>query len=213
VCIQGNTIERSDSAGANGKGVSEKSYTLNTADKHAVAYCLDRASYNQGQNAQFGISVLEEQAQTLVAKGPHAVAHFEAYQHHGYRESDVAGTLTAGQNESVRGDTPVVAEPPEYIVRRLMPLECSRLQGFPDWWLDGLETPNPTEADVDYWLGVFETQRKIVGKSKTPKTRNAVKKWLQSPRSDNAEYTMWGNGLALPCAFTVLAGIAEVTKQ
>ena len=32
----------------------------------------------------------------------------EAYQHHGYRESDVLGTLTAGQNGCVRGDTPLV---------------------------------------------------------------------------------------------------------
>ena len=32
----------------------------------------------------------------------------EAYQHHGYRESDVCGTLTAGQNNGVRGDTPLV---------------------------------------------------------------------------------------------------------
>ena len=35
----------------------------------------------------------------------------EAYQHHGYRESDVCGTLTAGQNDGVRGDTPLVVEP------------------------------------------------------------------------------------------------------
>ena len=27
----------------------------------------------------------------------------------------------------------------KYIVRRLTPLECVRLQGYPDWWLDGVE--------------------------------------------------------------------------
>lgn len=32
----------------------------------------------------------------------------EAYQHHGYRESDTFGTLTAGQNQTVRGDTPLI---------------------------------------------------------------------------------------------------------
>lgn len=26
----------------------------------------------------------------------------------------------------------------KYIVRRLTPLECCRLQGFPDWWEDGV---------------------------------------------------------------------------
>ena len=27
----------------------------------------------------------------------------------------------------------------KYIIRRLTPLECCRLQGFPDWWTDGVE--------------------------------------------------------------------------
>ena len=32
------------------------------------------------------------------------------------------------------------AQPPrKYIVRRLTPTECARLQGFPDWWTDGAE--------------------------------------------------------------------------
>ena len=38
-------------------------------------------------------------------------------------------------------NTPFVVEkaPVRYIVRRLTPLECCRLQGFPDWWEDGVE--------------------------------------------------------------------------
>ena len=37
-CIQGNTIDREITSGANGMGVlQEKSYTLNTTDRHAVA--------------------------------------------------------------------------------------------------------------------------------------------------------------------------------
>lgn len=27
----------------------------------------------------------------------------------------------------------------QYLIRRLTPLECCRLQGFPDWWEDGVE--------------------------------------------------------------------------
>ncbi len=27
----------------------------------------------------------------------------------------------------------------KYIVRRLMPIECCKLQGFPRWWEDGVE--------------------------------------------------------------------------
>ena len=33
----------------------------------------------------------------------------------------------------------LIAENRRYIVRRLTPLECCRLQGFPDWWEDGAE--------------------------------------------------------------------------
>ena len=32
------------------------------------------------------------------------------------------------------------SDPPrKYVIRRLTPLECCRLQGFPDWWEDGVE--------------------------------------------------------------------------
>lgn len=27
----------------------------------------------------------------------------------------------------------------KYVLRRLTPTECARLQGFPDWWCDGAE--------------------------------------------------------------------------
>ena len=32
------------------------------------------------------------------------------------------------------------ANPPrKYVLRRLTPMECARLQGFPDWWVDGAD--------------------------------------------------------------------------
>ena len=65
-CLQGNGIDRADTAGCNGKGWKEGTcYTLNTIDRPAVVY-----------------------------------------------------------------------QKPHYIVRRLTPLECERLQGFPDGWTD-----------------------------------------------------------------------------
>ena len=36
------------------------------------------------------------------------VTFYEAYQHHGWRESECSGVLTAGQNSSIRGDTPLI---------------------------------------------------------------------------------------------------------
>ena len=46
-----------------------------------------------------------------------------------------------------------------------------------------------------------------MGTSAKPKTDNQLIKWLKNPHSDSAEYRMWGNGIALPCAVFVLAGI------
>ena len=99
-----------------------------------------------------------------------------------------------------------------YTVRRLTPTECARLQGFPDWWCAGLETPKPTEADIAFWSEVWETRRKIMGMATKPKTRAQIIKWLKSPHSDAAEYRMWGNGVALPCVFFVMAGIVWSTQ-
>ncbi|MEH2936565.1 DNA cytosine methyltransferase [Acutalibacter sp. JLR.KK004] len=99
-----------------------------------------------------------------------------------------------------------------YYVRRLTPTECARLQGFPDWWCAGLETPEPTEADIESWSAIWETHRKLVSGSPRPKSRNQIVKWLKAPHSDSAEYKMWGNGVALPNVFFVLAGIVWSTQ-
>lgn len=104
-------------------------------------------------------------------------------------------------------EPPVVSHEPYYIVRRLTPTECARLQGFPDWWCRGLETENPTEKDIDFWTEVFETYRRVVTKAKKPKTERQIVKWLKNPHLDSAEYRLWGNGVALPCVWFVLSGI------
>ncbi|MDE7261144.1 MAG: DNA cytosine methyltransferase, partial [Oscillospiraceae bacterium] len=92
-----------------------------------------------------------------------------------------------------------------YSVRRLLPTECATLQGFPVWWCAGLETERPTDTDIAFWSEVWEVHRKITGTSSRPKSRNQIIKWLQHPHSDAAEYKLWGNGVALPCVFFVLA--------
>lgn len=104
-------------------------------------------------------------------------------------------------------DPPVINEP-EYVVRRLTPTECARLQGFPDWWCADLGTKVPSQEELDWWAEVFETQRRISGVSSKPKTRKQIFKWLQNPHSDAAEYRLWGNGVALPNVCFVLTGIA-----
>ena len=73
-CIQGNTIERQLQHGASGKGVNKEiSYTLTAADRHAVAYGIDRATFNQGVNAKFKPVIERELQPTLTARGAGAV--------------------------------------------------------------------------------------------------------------------------------------------
>ena len=117
---------------------------------------------------------------------------------------EASGTIVNGTNPEYQNG---VVEA-EYIVRRLTPIECARLQGFPDWWCSNLETEEPDEEEIRYWKEVFETHAKALGKTTKPKTDNQIIKWLKNPHSDSAEYKMWGNGIALPNAVFVLAGIA-----
>ena len=160
------------------------------------------------QNAKFGIAVEEEVEPTMVAKGPGAVGQPVYHSsknsfHTNFTDDTVTDTLVATDYK----DPPTVSEEPYYIVRRLTPTECARLQGFPDWWCDGLGTDEPTEEEIAFWTDVFETHRKVMGTSSKPKTRNQIIKWLKEPHSDSAEYKMWGNGVALPNVCFVLSGI------
>lgn len=119
-------------------------------------------------------------------------------------QKDVADTLVAVDYK----DPPRVLADPYYIVRKLTPTECARLQGFPDGWCKALGTAEPTAEDIAFWHGVFETYRKALGKTTKPKTERQIVKWLKQPHTDSAEYRLWGNGVALPCVYFVLAGIA-----
>ena len=126
-------------------------------------------------------------------------------------EKELANTLVATDYK----DPPIVndEDDADYIVRRLTPTECARLQGFPDWWCDDLATQEPTQADIDYWKEVFETHRKVMGTSSKPKSESQIIKWLKDPHSDSAEYKMWGNGVALPNVLFVLSGIVWASGQ
>ena len=100
-----------------------------------------------------------------------------------------------------------------YTVRRLTPTECARLQGFPDWWCTGLDTPEPTGEDIAFWIEVWETHRRLCNPGVKPKTERQIVKWLRNPHSDAAEYKMWGNGVALPNVYFVLSGIVWALKN
>ena len=217
VSVQDSMIGRKDGNGSRGDGINEEiCFTLKTIDHHAVAYGIDRAAFNQGKNAWYGFAVEEETQPTMVAKGPGAVAAptFSASKvsFFTYAEEELANTLVAADWK----DPPVVNdmdENLEYIVRRLTPTECARLQGFPDWWCDDLASEEPTQEEIDFWHNVFETHRLIVGVSSKPWSDSRIVKWLQNPYSDSASYKMWGNGVALPNVCFVLAGIVYFSQN
>ncbi len=238
-----------------------------------VAKTLDTTDPNPSKN-QGGIAIVQP-------------VFCEAYQHHGWRESEKAGTLTAAQNDHVRGDTPLICEtvyclqgngidradtagcngkgvkedisytlntidrpavaflasgeetvdtlcagsamrqfsgnqeimkgsfhviephPRHYIVRRLTPTECARLQGFADWWGVVEQKDTLTEEEFRFWLEVRNTHARINGKKVQEYTERQMLTWYNKLYTDSAEYKMWGNGISLPTALYVLQGVAE----
>ena len=164
-------------------------------------YALDRASYNQGQNAQFDFEISDKGvASPIVAKGPSAVCYgingdkagtldASYYKGCGMRsglERDVVAVgfdptaardvaqyfLEEKGNVLVNGSCPghkngvCIKNGTRYIVRRLTPLECERLQGYPDGW-----------TDIGEWTDSNGKKRQT---------------------SDAARYKALGNSIALP---------------
>ncbi|OQB13567.1 MAG: putative BsuMI modification methylase subunit YdiP [Firmicutes bacterium ADurb.Bin193] len=206
--LQGSMIGRKDENGPQGDGVNKEiSFTLNTADRHAV-YAMTTGEFTQ---------VCEEKSPTLMArdyKDPNIINEPSAYgigrdaMNQGKNAlfspavaEEVQPTLVA------KGPGAVAKCEPEYTVRRLTPTECARLQGFPDWWCADLGTDTPTYGEISFWSDVFETHRLICGTSSKPKSQKQIISWLKNPYSDSAEYKMWGNGIALPCVYFILSGI------
>ena len=214
--LQGSMIGRADKNGPQGAGVNEElSFTLNTVDKHAVVYAIDRESFNCGQNYARNLGITEDGINsTLKAQGPSAVATpiYSSSKASFFTDAkeELANTLVATDYK----DPPLINDNDgiDYTVRRLTPTECARLQGFPDWWCSDLGIESPTMDDLRIWYDIFETFRKATGAYTKPKTLKQITKWLKNPHSDSAEYKMWGNGVALPNVCFVLSGIVWFTQ-
>ena len=104
----------------------------------------------------------------------------------------------------------------DYIIRRLTPLECCRLQGFPDNWSEDIAITEPKPSVIREWMIAWAEWWRLVGKDdgiQLPKDAKQVERWLADPTSDSGLYKMWGNGIALPCAMFVMEGIAEVLRE
>ena len=102
----------------------------------------------------------------------------------------------------------------KYIIRRLTPLECNRLQGFPDNWGAVSDYVEISDEDIQFWEQVRKTEANIKGKDYKPKkSKKALVNWLNKLHNDSSEYRMWGNGIALPCAVDVLGRIESYVNN
>lgn len=240
-CIQGNTIDRADTAGANGTGVKEDvCYTLNTIDRPAVAFALDCRNMTANEELSATLQAKDNGGQSLNYINP--VAEPPIYDARGNGDGITSPTMTGDHNSRVtdytaitlQGDTVagallardykgpgradslgrVIAQPIgadlyngtltgdkavtlttatgqggantgpsviekiiRWIVRRLTPTECERLQGYPDGW-----------TELGEWID---------SKGKTHKD------------ADTPRYKALGNSIALPQWYYVLGGIAD----
>lgn len=188
---------RNDDGSANGLGVGEPG-----DNRQAVAYAIGRDNS----------SVTEETAQSLTASDvPGSVAHSV------YPEK--SGTLTAKMAKGAggpAGDECQNLVAVDYVIRRLTPLECCRLQGFPDDWTEGLAIENPSAKTIREWMIIWAEWWRLIGRAdgiQLPKDAKQTERWLADPVSDSALYKMWGNGIALPCAIYVFEGIMEVLRE
>lgn len=118
---------------------------------------------------------------------------------------DQAGALLATDYT----DPPMVASS-SLRPRRLTPVECTRLQGFPDDWCDQLAITDPTDAQLDYWVDVWAEWNRLRGVR--PRSRKQVASWLADPTSDSAQYKLWGNAIALPVARHVLERLKNFAR-
>lgn len=181
-----------------------------------AVYChqgngIDRAD-TAGCN---GKGVCEDKCYTLNTIDRHAVC-FPQQAYNKFIQEDIGATLKASGGTYGGGSENLVAEqsfsPIRYIVRRLTPTECARLQGFPDWWGEIPKKDNLTDDEYAFWLNVRNTYAKINNETTKEYSKEQMLSWYNKLHSDSSEYKMWGNGIALPNALYVMQGIAEVER-
>ena len=132
IAIQGNLIGRGENSGPNGVGASEDNtmYTLTKADVHAVVYEA------HAQDARYRE---QDVAPTIQARHSNMTNTPLVYESHPNDSritnmGDTCTTVTARWGTG-GNNTPLVASDKPKIkatIRRLTPIECERLQGFPD---------------------------------------------------------------------------------
>ena len=121
-CIVGNIIDRQPENGGNGCGYQEGiSYTLTAMDRHAI-YSRQRVDVFAENEVACTESARQHKDATDLVMQP-------------YQET--VGTLVRSDHKGISNqyvsDDKCIVDCPN-LIRRLTPLECERLQGFPDGW-------------------------------------------------------------------------------
>ena len=263
MCLQGSMIGRKDENGPQGDGINvDKSFTLNTIDRHAVAYgiCSYASNSMKSDNPHSGIYVADT-ARTLDLNGgnpacnqggicicepiPLSIENHPNDSRVRIREDGTVQSLTSRMGTG-GGNVPLVAEPKsqavcyqekvgalcardykgigsqyveedkcivekgvKYIVRRLTPTECARLQGMPDDWCRLSQIEDMSDEDYEFWKQAHKTYAEINGKTYKEKSKEQMIKWYNGLQADSSEYKAYGNGMALPCVRVPIHGIAQ----
>ena len=110
---------------------------------------IDRQPRNGGN----GIGIQNDVAYTLTSADRHAI--FRRQRVDKFREDDTASTQSARQGKDA---TDLICQPSRdtlavFLIRRLTPLECERLQGFPDGWTD---LPGASDSGTRPWVIVSQ---------------------------------------------------------
>lgn len=212
-CLQGNGIDRADTAGCNGKGWRENErYTLNTIDRPAVVYAMQAFGKHAESEKAGALKARDYKDATDLVLEEKPIILDRAFFNQGknakydpqYYTDGICPTLVA------RGPAAVQAR---YIVRRLTPTECARLQGFPDLWGHLDKKESFTDEEYKFWLEVRNTYARINNKAVKDYTKAQILTWYNKLHTDSAEYKMRGNGIALPNALYVMQGIAAEAER
>ena len=213
-CVQGNCIDRADTAGCNGKGWREGScFTLNTIDRPAVAYLASGKNkvgtlmancgtkqWLGNQEAFSGDYHIVEEISQVYRQGSFA----------DYIEGEF-GTLQAFGGDLGGGLENIVKI--QYIVRRLTPTECARLQGFADNWAAPDSKEDFTDEEYHFWLEVRNNYAMINGRKIKEYTKPQMITWYNKLHSASSEYKMWGNGIALPPTLYCMQGLYDALSS
>jgi DNA (cytosine-5)-methyltransferase 1 len=136
IAIAENTIGRQPQNGGNGDGftVGGPMYTLNATGVHGVAQPIPLNSMNcfrspdAAASTGCGIGEVGEAMFTLTKTNHHAVAQPIAFTTEQTPKFNENQALTLTKSEAKHNQSVLT----EMAVRRLTPVECERLQGFPD---------------------------------------------------------------------------------